>query len=330
MQRLARALIIATLLIVPGRANDKSDEAEKLYAVAQGNILHVAPAVPYKREASFELLKTDFGDLEGQIVEVWISPTQWRYEINFPSFDEIVIRNGDRSWRKRNLPYEPVPVLFSFLSLLDLPSAINVDAKKREVMKLYDHKVGARQFRCVKEGWGKYGEKDTCYESATGALASVESEYPFGSTAKYEYSDFRSFNGKMVPWIAEYYQRSDKRLIVRTTSILELGPLDASSFAPGDGFEPRPVCTHGKAPEYLTRASGSIAIGSAGGWGYSKGHFSVIAEVQTDGTLKNVYLSQNLPIGADKIAGLISTFRYKPATCDNKPIPYEISFEFGN
>lgn len=321
-------LFLLLLFGVAASAGDKSAEAAKLFEANKANGLTSPPTVPYKKEASFQLPGTEFGEITGMLSEVWSSPTQWRYEIAFPGYYEIVIRDGDKSWRKRNLPYQPLPVMH-LKRLLHLPSAMQMEDAKRDVFRVYDSKAGDVKLRCVAQAAGQYGETDTCFDSSTGSLVTERTHFNGGiSSLMIEYGEFNTFAGKHVPFAAQYSKDKKKIATLQVKSLSELYVVNPAIFEPSDGFQERPVCAHAVYPKFITAPQPELAIGGFGAGSMVKGKFSFEGQVQTDGTIKDVYLTDRRPIGSDQIIGALGQARFKPGLCDGKPIPFEIGYEF--
>ena len=100
-------LLICVLLDGAAAGDDKRRDADVLFATANSLLGTGQPkSGPYTLKGHFRLVIAQ--PVEAPIQRAVLSEhEEWRTEISFPGYSETVLRNGSRTWRRRDAIFTP-------------------------------------------------------------------------------------------------------------------------------------------------------------------------------------------------------------------------------
>lgn len=160
--------------------------------------IEIAGSTPFRLRVRFHFLNTPADAGDGTYELVWASPDQWRREITFPGYSEIVVGGKDKEWRVRNVSYRPMRV--QQLDAL-LAGVLTLRSESGEVVrKVREEKLDGVPARCAqmsapRPSGGPALEWERCFESATGLLLRTATQ----PTVR-QYSDYQPILGKQFPF----------------------------------------------------------------------------------------------------------------------------------
>jgi TonB family protein len=316
-------VLTSTFLIVAsaGWAAKKggSVDPESLIAKARSKeILWTEGTPKLALRAELKAANAQGGEAAAQYVFAWASQSQWREEIKFADYDRLRIGSEKGYWQTSNLNYKPEAV-FQLDEMLHVKDLIDLspDETLGKVKHRKKHGV-AEDCTDVKNKLGT--ERTLCFDDSTGALAAVE--HPTTGISSIEYSDFHSVAGEILPFEAR--ATNDGRLIasMKVTAVGSFAEKDGALFSVPANAEFWAHCddmqgaklAHQTMPVYPTAAKAN----------HEQGTVVFYAVVEADGSVSHLApIRMATPDLVASAADALRTWRYKPATCDGKPIRLE-------
>src|SRR5207248_1277124 len=145
--------------------DDKQQQGEALLARAKQLLEIRAPGNPaFRLTAKFRLADPSAGSVQGTYQEVWVSPQQWRREINAGSYHQIEISKDKKRWALHTVSFDS----YRFDQVRPRLSLPAVDLKLLKVQKIYDKKIGGIPVRCVDINAGEKSGVLFCLDAASG------------------------------------------------------------------------------------------------------------------------------------------------------------------
>jgi len=317
----------AILLPIMVRADDKSMQngTELIrHWEAQPGLFGNAPI---RLKATFELSEMRSGKATGTLEAIFVGPEQWRVALDFPGYQEVLVRNGgDKVWRKRSYAAEPIRVT-QLKEILRLPKVLQVAQASANIDRVRERKYQGQKLTCVRRSTGSKdnrtkGQEELCFD-AEGRLKLRDRELPH---EQYEYSDYREINGLQVP--TSFRAVVEGKEVVRAV-ITDLGTYPGSApspFATDASYEVRTWCEQAipPKPEYTP----DPAYPDMARRGGLQATVTVMGEVRTDGSLHDLVVLQTADQSLnDATLRTLAQWRFRPATCKGAPIPFELKVE---
>ncbi len=316
----ALALLLSSLLL--GGAfggTDKRAEAEALFAHANSlmGLDQSGEGAPYTVKGHFHLLLNQ--PVDGTLFKAVLRQRDtWRSEISFPGYSEVVVRNGDRKWVRRNFGFTPLRVK-RLVEALPAPLTIS---EKEKVEKVKEEMAGQTRAKCVKLR-EKGVEREVCIDATTGLPLYTKSSW--GVREEVDYESYTRVGDKEFPQQIRLAE-GGKLIAELSLDSLSLDSPDKSLFEPLQDAKVWPVCNDTKAPvpistpdPYYTDVDRRKGV---------QGVVAVQAVIDETGQTHDVTVIRSLTPGLDSSAqAAVSKWRFKPAMCGNTPIPVEMSIE---
>lgn len=316
-------LLMLTCLIVASSGwaakKEGSVDPESLIAKARSKEILWTQGTPrLALRAELQVPSGQDGSATAQYVFAWASPSQWREEIKFANYDRLRIGSEKGYWQTSNLNYEP-EVVFQLDEMLHIKDLINLSLGET-LGKVKHHKKHGVAEDCtdVKNKFGT--ERTLCFDDSTGALVAVE--HPMTGITSIEYSDFHSVAGEILPFEARATKDGRAIASMKVTAVGSFGEKDAALFSVPANAEFWAHCddmqggklAHQTMPVYPMAAKTK----------HEQGTVVFYAVVEADGSVSHLApIRMAAPDLVASAADALRTWRYKPATCDGKPIRLE-------
>jgi hypothetical protein len=235
-----------------------------------------------------------------------------------PGYSATSVRADNSEWRYNNLGYVPLEIsrvdeALAFRKLI----ALGVGDK---VSKVRQRTVNSLQAECVEVELKDQRKPESCFDSATGNLLQIS-----WWDTRYELAEYKSFGKRSFPSTIriELYGRVAAELKIE--ELVELAsPPEEELFRPPVGAAEWPVCEPPNSyepakaeqlprPKYPEEARASR----------KQGTLIAYAVIGTDGVPRNLAVIVGQPWMVEPALESFRKWRYKPASCDGKPIPVE-------
>jgi hypothetical protein len=253
-------------------------------------------------------------------VFAWVSPSRWREEIRFTNYDRLRIGSEKGYWQTSNLNYKPA-IVSQFDEMLHIKALINVspDETLSKVKQRKQHGV-TEDCTDIKNKFGP--DRTLCFDDSTGALVAVD--HPMTDISRIEYGDFRSVGGKILPF--EIRASNDGRAVasVKVTAVGDFSGNEGTLFNVPTNAEFWAQCDDMQSARWPEQRPKLPVYPMAAKVNHEQGMVEFYAIIEADGSVS--HLAPIRMAAADLVASAadaVRTWRYKPATCDGKPIRLE-------
>lgn len=304
-------------------AEEKKEQAAQLFQTAiKLSDIRTPNSPPFRLEV--HISRDNKGaTLEGEYVEVWASPRQWRREITLGDYHLVEV--SDASDERHGWVVEPRSRLgfgkqiLEFVQFGDLRDG-NLDPKK-----LFRVSKNGTSLTCVEDKDELKDKKITCFDGTTNLLQSVQFSHGFAD----EYSQYSPFGAFSFPRKMKVVSSDGWTSLELTVTALTNAPsLDAALFSVPQNAEHRPICARTIPPQHLSMPSPAYASGDSQG-----GDVVLRAVLDTDGRPHDITVVESLGPARDAASiQALQSWVFKPATCQGEPVavPLEASMAFGH
>jgi TonB family protein len=299
------------------RAEELVQHARRLSDIRSPN----APA--FRLKATFSFTGKNLETAHGTYTEIWLSNSQWRRETIVNNTHRIEVGTADRIWRLDNSTDFPE-------AAARLPDLINVFPQPsrtfefESITDVTDQKIAEQ---CATTLPGSQKEKYRfCFDQKSGALlAKLSPQFRPKNLTDYScfYGIFRKFGDFWFPREMACLEDKHRTLEAKVEDLsIEPAP-DAALFQPPPGASELGRCLGTSAlPVQTFSPEPDFPMGS------HRVDASVLLSlvVDTQGKPRNINVTQSAGKDLDGSAlAAIGRWRFKPATCDGKPMPVEIN-----
>lgn len=324
MNSLRRNVLLLAVLIAlaipaqPVFADSNQQEGEALLARAQQLMDLRAPGNPaFHLTAQFQIFDQVLGNLEGTYQEVWMSPDQWRREINAGSYHQVEIRNGNKHWILHPLSLESTRIDAARPRL----ALTSMELQHLKIKKVHDEKHDGVATRCISVEEKNYADEIFCLDAASGLLLS-EYNGP-EKTLSASYSDFATFGGHSYARKVREFDNGKPSRELTISELAEQPAPDLSLFAATEGLREVPGCQQPARPQPVSTPDPPLTS--------RKSSFEAMLWViiGTDGTIIDARVARTSGDAQfDSVAlDTVRRWRFKPATCSGQPIPVGINID---
>lgn len=259
--------------------------------------------------------------LEGEYLETWASPRQWRREVTLG--DDNFIQVADATDEKHSWVVEP-RTHFGFANqILDLAELEDLREESANPKKMFSVTKDGLQLTGLESKGDEYGgEKIACFDAGTGSLHSVEGS-SHGPTWRRDYLQYGPVGTNSFPRSIKSESSDGDSLELTVTKLLSEPQYDAATFSRPENSEHRPGCARPEPPRVLREPDPE----------YPRGQFGapvVVVQmiVETDGRPRdlNVLKSQGQAFDTAAI-NAVRNWIFKPATCGGEALPVTVNIE---
>ena len=282
------------------------------------------PAVEVRTE--IEILGAKGKATTGQYTVTWISPSNWKEELEIARYKRLRVHNSSGYWEQSTLNFQP-EVVFQLDSILDFKSVLKIGAKQSLGKVKARDKDGIRQ-KCAEVKWTTGSERVLCFDEANGRLLSVE--YPRSENqtppdfSRVEYSAFSKLGEKSIPYEVHAFRDRTAVVTAKVTGVTPIPEGGVAPFAPPPNSEFWPQCDDMQSPELVNKVQPNYPANARSNG--EQGRVVFYAVIESDGTLSHLTLIQRATSTLESAASYaIRQWHYKPAACGPTPIRMQTS-----
>jgi len=293
------------------------EQARRLSDIWEKN----APAFHLKADL---ILKDENGTgQQGTYVESWISAGQWRRETVIGSFHRLEVASGDKRWLLDSSNGMPITA-YNLESML-APWRMDPMLLDNAVVK--EKSWHGQALRCVTRQAYPEGKAAVCVDKATGALADKVEPVKHGRRIEdeiCEYSNYQKFGEKIFPRLVRCLDGNRLKLEFRIVQLEPAENLSADLFASVDGAKESFNCQGAlRMPQALFTPDPSPPTTK------NPDHpVELLVVVGKNGKPKKINVVRSIDRDFDNAAmSAIQRWKFKPATCEGKPIDQEVHVE---
>jgi TonB family protein len=292
--------------------------AQQLFIAAEQQAnLFLRDASPFELNIDF-LIQMNV-PTKGRLTLKWEAEDLWWRRIITDEFQQIDIRNGDKLYISRSLPFTPV-------RMRELPTLLQIGEHAEELeLKKAKHQVERGvEMTClqVRKKDTRDEQHELCVNPASREILSDEWKVQPDGRRRQQYSDYFEFRGHRYPRKLELFVNGIKA-IDATVDSLTTAPLDQALLVPSKGAIERRQCRNMRPPEpvktpdpmYPESASGNRMMGDT----------IVSMTVLADGSVTNIRLIGSATHSMDEATlQTLKGWKFKPATCGSEPVVVDI------
>lgn len=316
-------LLIAALLLTSftprALADSKQQEGEALVARARQLWAIRAPGNPaFRLKAQFRFPNSKPGEGEGEYLEVWASPQQWRREIVVGDHRQIEVGGEDKRWVLNDLALNSLRLL----RVPELLSLGDLNLEQFKVKKIRKETSAGIQAHCVEVKPSDNDVVTFCFEVASGLLLLTVNPVSMGKTS-YQYSDYASFGNHSYPHKLRAFSGGTAYLEVEVTELSPEPAPEASLFVSPEGSQQLPVCLKIEPPKPLSDPEPVYPRGQAG-----NARVMLWIIVGIDGKPSDLRVALSSGDAFDNAAlDAVRRWTFRPAMCAGQPIAVQVSIE---
>ncbi len=321
---LVAMIVWSIALAIPARSSEQVDGAEFMAKVRDATNIRAAGSPAFRLVAHFEAVKLhqSTGPIRGSVLLNWISPGEWREEINFLDFSQFRVASRGKLWTARDAPLEPLPVYWAE-QLMDFRSSwILTPGEDTGRSKTRRHK--GVDVLCLEVTGNSGDQRKLCANTASFLPITIEETAQAMQLA--EFGDYGSWANKRFP---RHFQGFDNDRKVIELWVDELGPNQenaSSLLIPPAGAAIADWCDDAQPPRILSvvpprypdEALHNVATGNV----------AVYGVVDVDGAVQEPAVVESAGKALDSASlAVVPQWRFRPAMCGDNPIPMEIVIE---
>jgi TonB family protein len=271
-----------------------------------------SPAFRLSAELSFPGV-TDVTANQGSYVELWSSPDHWRKEIKGDGYEMVLVRSGDKLYRKASMPYPPWPV-FRLVDLFRLGGEIPSPARVSKVHSEHTAHDSA-PVSCVAETPKRALLKvTTCFGRDDGLLRSVEN-----NSGRMEFESYATLGTKQFPKQLRWSFEGHLVAGAYVDSLDLIPPMPSGEFEPPQGAEVTSSCDEKQPPSPVSEQEPSYTS-TARDDKIQGGNFSYVV-INEQGDVIHAEIIGPLEPSLDAATlEAIKSWKFRPANCGGRPI----------
>ncbi len=306
------AFLLYAVSCLPG---DKQAEQQLLATAQHQSDLFQKVNGPFQLEADFTAQIQV--PMKGHLILKWEAADRSWSKIVMGPFEQIAIRDGEKSYIVRNHPYTPVRIAELFGLLRFAQNLEDLQVKKQKLRT-----EDGVQLTCLEAkreaSKGMDRKHEVCVNAATHDVVSDEWELPPDERRKKQYSDYAEFGSLRYPRKLELFVNGSNAVTVLVTKLAPT-TLDPSLLVAPTGAIERRVCEGMKHPvplktpdpAYPKSASQNGMIGDT----------VVSMTVLTDGSVDDIQLMGKSAHSMDESTlQTLKSWKFKPAMCGTEPV----------
>jgi len=318
--RLSLAAAAALFLLAHNLLWAGNEAAEQLLTSAeqQGNLFRDNRS-PILLEVSF-VAQQDI-PVHGHLSWRWAAKDRWWRKVDLSDFQQIEIRNDDKLYTIRNLPFTPFRVgeLISLLQFAPSPSPGSASVKKQK--QRVENGIDMTCMR-VKSEAGRDDSREICIETASRDIVTVDWREPPDELRREQFADYFEFDAHRYPRKLDLVVNGSKAITAHVDE-LTIAALDERLLLPPKGAVERRQCAGMKHaipvstpdPMYPKSASQN-RIG---------GDTIVAMTVLADGSVRDIQLMGRSARSLDEATlDTLKRWKFKPAMCGTEPVVSDI------
>ena len=256
---------------------------------------------------------------QGHLTFKWAAEHRWWRKIVVDRFEQIEIRNGDRLYTSRNLPFTPIRIgeLVGLLEFAEGSERIAVKKQKQRV-------ENGIEMACLQVDQENIKAKphEVCVNPASQEIVRDEWQVPPDERRKEQFSDYSDFGG-------HHYPRK-LQLIVNGSVVIKANVqglastvFDQALLLPPKGAIERRQCSDMKHPVPIKTPNPSYPPSAS--QNKLMGDSTVAMTVLTDGSVSDIRLIGTATHSMDDATQqTLRGWKFKPAMCGSEPVVSDI------
>jgi len=306
------AFLLYAVSCFPG---DKLAE-QQLLAIAQHQAnLFQKENGPFQLEADFTAQIQV--PMKGHLILKWEASDRSWSKIVMGPFEQIAIRDGEKSYIVRNHPYTPLRIAELFNLLYFAQNLEGLAVKKQKTRT-----EGGVQITCLetrRESSKEARKHEVCLNATSHDVVSEEWELPPDERRKKQYSEYAEFGSLRYPRKLELFVNGSNAVTAHLTNLATTTALDPRLLVAPAGAIERRVCEGMKhavplktpEPAYPKSASQNGMVGDT----------VVSMTVLTDGSVDDIQLMGKSAHSMDESTlQTLKSWKFKPAMCGAEPV----------
>jgi TonB family protein len=297
---------------------DTNPAPQQLFLIAerQANLFQDQSS-PFQFDADF-VVQMDF-PTQGHLSMKWGANDRWWSKVEMGHFEQVNIRNGEKSYTSRNVPFTPVRIgeVFNLINFVK-------GFEDKTAKKLKHRAENGVDLSCLQvERQQAMGEPhEVCLDSTTHEILSEEWREQPDERRREEFTDYANFGGNRYPRKLQL-QVNGSRVVTIQVNSLAASPLDEAFLVPPKGAVERRKCANMKNAMQL-KTPDPLYPKSAGK-NRLMGDSTVAMTVLTDGSVSDIQLIGRATESMDEATlQTLRSWRFKPAMCGADPVVSDI------
>ena len=257
--------------------------------------------------------------LHGKFQLRWQSKDHWWNRVDFGPFQQIVVRDGEKEYTLRNMPFTP-------LQVQELIELFNLEAEPLAAASgpVLSHAEGGASMVCVEDHSPRKARPvhELCADANSHDLLSETWNEENDQARSHRFSHYEEINGVRYPRQLVVYFNTSK-LLSATVTRFEPMTFDNQLLEPPPGAVERNKCADLKTPVPVKKKSINVVQHP------NLNLQSMLAvTVLADGTVGDIHVLQSGGTILDSPAiSTIRRWKFKPAMCGNRPVDDDLTAE---
>lgn len=312
---LTSALLLCSIPPLLG-TNDPAAQQLLITAKDQASLSH-DQAGPFRLDVDFSVQMNT--PTHGHLTLRWEASDRWWRKIVMDSFEQVEVRNGDKLYTSRNIPFTPVRIkeLISLLQFAESSSGLLVKKQKQRV-------ENSVEITCVQveQEHVKARPHEVCINPASREILRDEWQLPPDEQRKEQYSEYFDFGTHRYPRKLQLLINGSNAITANVQDLTTTAFDDALLLPPKGAIErrqcsgmKRPVPIKAPNPSYPESASQNKLMGDT----------TVAMTVLTDGSVSDIRLVGTATHSMDDATlQTLRGWKFKPAMCQSEPVVSDI------
>jgi TonB family protein len=318
MKRQTWSFFLVLSAAVPAIAGSNPAGQDLLTRAAQQANLFNPEVSPFQLDVDFVIQKQ--APIEGHLIWKWQANDRWWRSIGVGDFRQIDIRNGDKLFTSRNLPYTHTPLrILELLQLLQFGGPEGMQARKQK-----DRTENGVALTCLNAQSDTSQDKShwICVNPSSYEILSSEWKDSPDGLQKEEYSNYFKFRAHRYPRQLQLFLDGNKTITAHVVN-LATAPVEDTLLVPPQGSIERRQCAGMRRavpiktpdPAYPTSAKDQHVVGNT----------TVSITVLPNGSVGSVRLLGSSDQSLDEATmKTLQGWKFKPAMCGTEPIESDL------
>lgn len=287
-------------------------------AEQQGNLFRDDRS-PLRLEVSF--VTQQAVPTQGHLSWRWAAKDRWWRKVSLSDFQQVEIRNGEKLYTIRNMPFTPFRVgeLISLLQFAPSSTPGSLAVKKARQHIENDKDITCMQ---VKGEEDPHQPREFCIDSTSRDIISVDWKEPPDEVRREQFSDYFEFDAHRYPKRLELVVNGSK-VVSATIDELTVAALEERFLVPPQGAIERRQCTGMK---HASPVSTPDPIYPKSAKENRMGGDTIVAmTVLTDGSVTDIHLIGTSARSLDEASlNTLRKWKFKPGMCGAEPVVSDI------
>lgn len=295
-------------------AMDKATAQQLLVSAARRAALLEDAPQPFELDVKFTAMINT--PRQGHLKLRWEAKDRWWSKVTLEPFEQVKIKNGERSYTLRNTDFTPLRIQDLF-ELLDVGKHYDRLVVKKDRQRVEDGlTLDCMEVQTQRDQF----LREICVDSATGSIVSDTQKMPREKDSllhRAHFSEFAEFEGHRYPRRLELLEDGKPLVTAEVEELKEARPLGAQLTTPPRGAIERRECEDEKPPAEIGQWDLHVDA-----FFIPKGtRVSVSVTVLADGSVDGIHVLESGGAALDSaVVDSIRGLKFKPAMCGSDPV----------